>query len=78
METCEVCGKKSEYNGLVWYSGPSESFLCRTHHRLWLVEHRAFEKKYGECGGRKVLCYKLQVLFLQWLKRQKSERGANG
>lgn len=67
---CDVCNKKSKFEGLVWYY-EFESFLCRNHYRLWGKVDKSFEEINGDVGGKVKLCKEIEKVYVAWVKDQK-------
>jgi len=81
MENCDICGKKSNFNGLVWYAMDlmPETHLCRSHYLKWCHHHKPYVNKHKNVKPTtkawKKMCDEEAVLFQEWLKEQKKIKG---
>jgi len=75
MEKCKICGKESEFNGLVWYSEDMpETHLCRGHYLKWCKFHKPYSNQHKDvkpCTKEwKKMCREESKLFMQWFEKE--------
>ena len=78
-EICEICHKKSSFNGYVWLSDNGKHidlYLCRSHYMKWCKskEWKKINVKYKNAGPTTKKWYdkydKLQKAFDRWFEEE--------
>lgn len=74
MNECKICKKKSEYNGLVYYTfDMPETYLCRSHYMKWCIHIKPYNDKNSNVKPNTPewdkLCSEQSKLFMKWLKQ---------
>lgn len=83
MEKCEICGKKSNYNGLVYYNNTGERHLCKSHYlkfcrsKLMIKLNKKYKKAKPQTQQWYDMCRKKGEAFNEWFKKQKKESNRN-
>ncbi len=83
MNTCEICKKKSSFNGYVWIAEGkfTDLYLCRSHYLKWCKnkEGKEIEKRYENAKPTTKewhkKCQELQKAFDKWFEQEFVKEG---
>lgn len=72
---CSICGKKSGFEGVVWYSmNMPKATLCKSHYMKWNRHHSKYVQSHEHIKPRTAawdkMCHEESKLFMKWFKEQ--------